>query len=169
MAVGIWQRLDQTGRNILPFALTLLFTLVAMAPTQLPGYSTVALPLGLMAVFYWAIHRPDLLKPSVAFLLGILHDLLSGQPLGLTSLLFVLSYWLLMSQRRYFLGNSFGMLWLGFGTVALGCAFVQWAVFSVTAATMLDAKPAAMQAALAVALFPVPAWILMRVHRAFLS
>lgn len=169
MAVGIWHRLDQTARNLLPPAVTVGLMLVSMTPTQLPGWSAVAPPLALMSLFYWAIHRPDLLRPSVVFLIGALQDLLSGMPLGLTPLVFILSYWLLLTQRRFFLGTSFLMQWMGFAMVAAGTAAVQWAVFSLTLVTVLDARPVLVQAGLAVALFPVFALFFQRLHRAYLS
>lgn len=169
MAVGIWHRIDQTGRNLLPFAVTVAMMLVAMVPIRLPGFSMVAPPLTLIAVFYWAIHRPDLLRPSVVFLVGLLQDLLSGAPLGMTPLVFTLCYWVLITQRRFFLGGSFAMLWWGFALVAAGVAAVQWAAYSVIEVTLLDARPALFQALVAIAIFPAPAWILMRVQRAFLN
>ncbi|HYE48286.1 MAG TPA: rod shape-determining protein MreD [Azospirillaceae bacterium] len=169
MAVGVWQRLDQTGRNLLPFAVTILLLLVGMVPTQLPGYAAVAPPLVVMSVYYWAIHRPDLLRPSVAFLIGVLHDLLSGTPLGMTPLVLVLAYWVTLTQRRMFLGDSFAWLWLGFAMVSVGTALVQWVVYSLMHAQLFDAGPVAVQAVLAIGVFPLPAWVLMRIHRTFLS
>ncbi|WP_119679022.1 rod shape-determining protein MreD [Indioceanicola profundi] len=169
MAVGMWHRLDQTGRNLLPFAITVAMMLVSMAPMRLPGFSTVAPPLTLIAVFYWAIHRPDLLRPSIAFLIGLLQDLLSGAPLGMTPLVLTLCYWVLITQRRFFLGSSFLLLWWGFAMVAGAASLVQWAAYSLMEATVLDVKPAVFQALVAIAIFPAPAWILMRIHRAFLN
>lgn len=169
MAVGIWQKLDHTGRNLLPFAVTVLMMLLAMAPTQVPGLSALAPPLTLMAVFYWAIHRPDLLRPIVVFLIGLLQDLLSGLPLGLSALVFTLAYWAVLTQRRFFLGNSFLLLWWGFGMVAFAAAAVQWIVYSLSFVTVLTVRPVLFQAMLAIAIFPLPAWLLMRIHRAFLS
>ncbi|WP_114395407.1 rod shape-determining protein MreD [Oleisolibacter albus] len=169
MAVGVWHRLDQTARHLLPSASTVLLMLVGMVPMQLPGWSSVAPPLALMSIFYWAVHRPDLLRPSVVFLIGVLQDLLSGTPLGLTPLAFVLSYWLLLTQRRFFLGTSFLVLWYGFALVAFGAGAVQWAVFSLIAVDLLDARPVAMQALLATVLFPIPAALFQRLHRAYLS
>lgn len=169
MAVGIWQKLDQTGRNLLPFAVTVLMMLVAMAPTHVPGLAAIAPPLTLISVFYWAIHRPDLLRPSVVFVLGVLQDLLTGMPLGLSALVFTIAYWVVLTQRRFFLGNSFLLLWWGFGMVALSAAAIQWAVYSLTFVTVMGVRPAAFQALLAIAIFPLPAWLLMRLHRAFLS
>ncbi|MFC7333438.1 rod shape-determining protein MreD [Rhodocista pekingensis] len=168
MAVGIWHRLDQTGRHLLPLGTTVLFMLVGMTPTQIPGLVQVAPPLMLMAVVYWAVHRPDLLRPTLVFLLGVLNDLLGGAPLGMTALVFVLAYWLLLTQRRFFLGNSFLLLWIGFTMVALGAAAVQWAVYSLMAAELLTFRAAGFQVMLATAVFPLAAWVLMRLHRAFL-
>ncbi|MFM2045402.1 MAG: putative rod shape-determining protein MreD [Pseudomonadota bacterium] len=169
MAVGIWHRLDQTGRNILPVALTVVMMLVAMVPVPLPGYSVVAPPLALMAVFYWTIHRPDLLRPLAAFLIGLLQDLLSGAPLGMTPLIYTLVYWLLINNRRFFLGSGFAMLWWGFALVAAGASVVQWAAYSLIQATVLDMTVLAFQTLVAIAIFPLPAWALMRAHRAFLN
>ncbi len=169
MAVGIWQKLDHTGRNLLPFAVTVLLMLVAMAPTHVPGLGMVAPPLTLISVFYWAIHRPDLLRPSVVFVLGVLQDLLTGLPVGLSALVFVIAYWVVLTQRRFFLGNSFLLMWSGFAMIAAAAAVIQWAVYSLSQVTLVGFKPAGFQALLAIAIFPLPAWVLMRLHRAFLS
>ena len=62
----------------------------------------------------------DLLRPSLAFGLGLLQDLLSGTPLGMTPMIYVLVYWVVLTQRRFFLGTSFAMLWFGFALIAFG-------------------------------------------------
>lgn len=169
MAGGFWHRLDQTARNLLPFGSVVVAMLLAMVPLPLPGYSVVTPPLVLICLFYWVIHRPDLLRPLVVFALGVLHDLISGSPLGVTSLYLILTYWLLITQRRFFLGRSFGMLWLGFALVAFGASAVQWLVFALMSAHLLDARPVLVHAALGVALFPLPTYLLQRLHRAYLS
>lgn len=169
MTAGFWQRIDQAGRNVAPFAIAVLLMLVGMVPIRLPGWGPVAPQLVLMALFYWAIHRPDLLRPSLAFGLGVLQDLLSGMPVGLSALVYVLVYWVVLSQRRFFLAGSFAMLWLGFLLIAAGAALVYWLGVSALGLTLVSPAPAAAQAALTVALFPVFAWLFMRVHRAFLQ
>jgi rod shape-determining protein MreD len=166
---GFWNKLDQAGRNLTPAAVTMMLMLAGMVPLHLPLYGSVAPMLSLMSVYYWAIHRPDLLRPSIAFLIGVFQDLLGGLPLGVTALLFVSAYWLLISQRRFFLGTSFMMLWWGFTVVALGAGLVQWAAFCLLTLRLLPPAPALVQAALTLSLFPVFAWIFVRVHRAFLQ
>ncbi|MEE3625624.1 rod shape-determining protein MreD [Nitrospirillum sp. BR 11752] len=169
MAVGIWQRLDQAGRNSVPFSTTVAAMLVGMMPLQLPDYSFVAPPLTLMAIYYWAIYRPDLLKPYMAFGIGVLQDLLGGSPLGMSALVYVLSYWLVLTQRRYFLGNSFWFLWLGFALVAVGAGAVQWVAYSLMTVHLVAPGNVVAQALLAIVLFPVPAWCFSKLHRSLLS
>lgn len=169
MAGGLLSQLDQTARNLLPFAVTILAMLVGMVPLPLPGYTMVTVPLMLMSLFYWVIHRPDLLRPVVVFIVGLLQDLIGGTPIGMTPMVLMLAYWLLITQRRFFLGRSFLMLWIGFALVATGAAAVQWAVFALMTASLLDARPVLVQALLGVALFPLMAWLLQRLHRAYLS
>ncbi|MBP7336201.1 rod shape-determining protein MreD [Niveispirillum sp.] len=169
MAGGMFHQLDQTARNLLPFSVTILAMLVGMVPLPLPGYAMVTVPLMLMCLFYWVIHRPDLLRPLVVFMIGLLQDLIGGTPIGMTSMVLITAYWLLITQRRFFLGRSFVMLWIGFALVATGAAVVQWAVFALMTAKILDAGPVLVQAVLGVALFPLMAWLLQRLHRAYLS
>ncbi len=88
----IWQRLDSGTRMALPFVTALLCTLLGVIAWPLPWFGAVAPPLALMAVYYWAIHRPDLFRPGMAFVIGLLHDTINGLPLGLSALLFVAAY-----------------------------------------------------------------------------
>jgi rod shape-determining protein MreD len=146
-----------------------MLLLLAMVPLYLPGYETVAPALALMSVYYWAIHRPDLIRPSVAFAIGLLQDMLTGAPLGMTALVLVLCHWVVVSQRSFFLANSFVLLWVGFAFIVFGAALVQWLAFSMLALTVMPLEAALCQAALTLALFPIFAWLFIRVHRAFLK
>lgn len=169
MTLTFWQRLDRAGRNLAPFAVTVLLVLVGMVPVPLPLYAPVAPLLGVMAVYYWAIHRPDLLPPSAVFAVGLLQDLLSGAPLGMNALVLVTVQWVVLNQRRYFLASTFALMWFGFSLIVLGAAFLQWAAHSAFNATLLRVDTALAQAMLTLAMFPMFAWLFVRVHRAFLQ
>src|SRR5581483_8432401 len=114
MFAVILQRVDTGARLALPFAITLLFALLGVVAWPLPYFGQVAPPLALIAVYYWAVHRPDLFRPYMAFLIGILNDVLHDLPLGLSALIFVGMHQLVYSQRRFFAGHSFFMMWWGF-------------------------------------------------------
>ncbi|MBI1206325.1 MAG: rod shape-determining protein MreD [Azospirillum sp.] len=168
MTVSVWQRVDLAGRSLAPAAVTVMLVLVSMVPLPIPGLDRVSPALALMSVYYWAIHRPDLLRPSVAFAIGLLNDLLSGDPLGLSALVLVLVLLVVISQRGFFLANSFLLLWWGFTLIVLGAAVVRWTVISLLLGDVVPADAPLFQALLTLALFPVVAWLLIRVHRAFL-
>lgn len=168
MTVTLWQRLDKAGRNLAPFAVTVMLLLLGLVPLRIPAYTAVAPSLPLMAVYYWTIHRPDLLRPGTVFALGLLEDLLSGAPLGLNALVMVTAHWVVLTQRRFFLASTFPLMWFGFALVVLGAAVMEWLVFSVLNATLLPFRSMLFQALLTLALFPAFTWLFVRVHRAFL-
>ncbi len=168
MNMTLWQKLDQTGRNLAPCVVTVMLVLAGMVPFYLPDYDRIAPSLALMAVYYWAIHRPDLLRPSAAFAIGLLQDLISGVPLGLNALILVMTHWIVVTQRSFFLASSFLLLWWGFALIALAVAVVQWVACVAVYWAILPAAPVLFQALLTIALFPWFAWLFIRVHRAFL-
>ncbi|MFZ4689590.1 MAG: rod shape-determining protein MreD [Polymorphobacter sp.] len=69
-----------------PAATTLLLVLVMTAPlvVPVPVFPQVAL----LGIFIWATFQPGLMPPWVAFLVGLIADLLFAQPLGLNAALF---------------------------------------------------------------------------------
>lgn len=80
----------------------------------------------LMAVYYWAIMRPSTLPPVATFLVGIAFDLVADMPLGLNAMTLVLAQWVTSSQRKVLLGQSFIVIWMGLGIVAVGAGLFQW-------------------------------------------
>lgn len=169
MTATFWQRVDKVGRNLAPFAVTVMMVLVGMIPLPVPGYAPVAPNLTLVSVYYWTIHRPDLMRPRVAFLIGLLQDFLTGGPLGVNALLLIVAQWAVLNQRRVFLASTFALLWLGFTLVMAGAVVLQWLAFTALDGVALSILPALFQGLLTVAVFPAVGWLLIRVHRAFLN
>jgi rod shape-determining protein MreD len=169
MLALFWQRLDHGLRLILPLAVTLAFVLLGVVAWPLPFYGQVAPPFALIAVYYWAIHRPDLFRPGMAFLVGILNDVMHDLPLGLSALVFVGAHHLVYSQRRFFAGHSFFMMWWGFALTILIVMFVEWGMLGLVRWQMVPFMPVLLQALLAIVIFPVPCWFLIRLQRAALS
>jgi rod shape-determining protein MreD len=118
-------------------------------------------------VFYWTIYRPDLLPPVAVFLCGITLDLLSGAPLGVAALVFLLTRVIVLPQRRFFVDRLFPFVWSGFTLLAAAVVAFLWLLGSFFAGAMLDMRAATLQWVLTVASFPAVAYLLMRVQRAF--
>ena len=168
MRPTLWQRLDAVARNLTPFGLTLVLVILSVVPLHLPDFQRVAPGLTLMAVYHWAIYRPNLLPASVVFLIGVLQDALTGLPLGISALVFLTVYGVVLSQRRFFAGKPFVIVWLGFALVAAGATVQSWLLMSLFNAAFLNPKAAFYQYVVTAGAFPLLAWVFLRWQRTFL-
>ena len=89
----------------MPALLGVLLVILSTIPFYIPGYGPVAANLVLMAVFYWSIHRPDLLSPVSVFFIGLLQDILVGMPPGMNAIVLLLVRTIAVSQSRVFRGR----------------------------------------------------------------
>lgn len=169
MTLTFWQRLDRAGRNLAPGAVTVLLVLVGLVPVRIPQYMAITPLLVLTSVYYWTIHRPDLMRPLAVFAIGLLQDLLSGAPLGLNALVLLAVHGVVVSQRRFFLASTFALMWFGFAMVLAGAAMLEWLVFTAYNTTPMRADAVLVQVLLTLALFPVLAAVFIRIHQAFLQ
>jgi rod shape-determining protein MreD len=169
MSMTAWQRVDRFGRNLAPCALTVALLLASASPAPIPGAAPLAPALVLAAVYYWTIHRPDLLRPGALFFIGVLQDLVTGGAVGVSSLILVALHWLLLTQRRIFLAGTFIFMWFGFALTVFTAIGAQWLIYTIANVTVMPVQAPLFQAILTLALFPPLAWGFMQVHRTFLS
>lgn len=154
MNASLSQKLDRLARNVVPALFGVILVLFSTIPFYIPGYAATASNLVLMAVFYWSVHRPDLLSPVTILCIGLLQDILIGMPPGMNAVLLLLVRGVAVSQNRVFRGRSFLVLWWGFGLVAIAGAFVIWSLSTAYYLTFINPLPALFQAAMTTAMFP---------------
>lgn len=169
MFTSALQKFSQSVRTFVPAISCFVFILLGSVIWPIPYFGAVAPSLGLAAIYYWSIYRPDLLRPFVVFVFGLLSDALSFYPFGLSAFVFVGIYQLTFSQRRFFVNQVFAMLWSGYALVLLLSLVVGWIVQSFVAGALVPGMPILIQFCLSVALFPLPAWVLIRLQNAFLT
>ncbi|MDA0368258.1 MAG: rod shape-determining protein MreD [Proteobacteria bacterium] len=162
---SIGDRLAQVARNGAPGLLALLFVLLTLAPYNFPGSAQLMPPLALMAVFHWGVYRPDLLPAPLAFVLGLLQDILSGGPLGMWAAMFFLVLVVMTYQRRFFLGKKFVVEWLGFALVTPVVFFAIWLIGSFYVGAFVDPGALVVQAVVTAAFYPVMSWLMSAVRR----
>lgn len=150
-----WQRLDARVRALTPIVLTLLLVFLSTLPWRLPNFATVAPAFSLMAIYYWGIYRPDRLPYVAGFLLGLLQDLLTGTPIGMTALVLLLVQGVVVSQRRFLLNQPFVVVWAAFFLVAPGAALLNWGIGSLMRDAIVPALPLVVQTVLTILLYPV--------------
>ena len=167
MNQNAWMRLDVAARSLSPFAFTLILVIVTMIPFQVPGLSAIVPSLALIAVYFWVIHRPDLMPAWAVFLIGAIQDLLSGAYLGVGTMVLLLVWLAVASQRRVFSSASFMLVWAIFVLVAAGAQILSWLFSSMITGRVLDASPLFFQYLTTVAIYPCIAWLFVQAQRGF--
>lgn len=152
----------------LPFLIGVICVLLSFVPFGMVFGTGAAPAFGLMAVYYWGVTRPEVFPPYAVFAIGVLFDLLSAGPIGLWSLVYVLTYGVTLTQRMLFVGRGFGVFWMGFAAAAVVAGALAWAVASLYYYQLLSPGPVAMQLAVTVAFFPLFAPLFGQVQRRLL-
>ena len=169
MKPSFWERLDGQAKALTPFGIAVLLVLVNGLPFHMKGFVVVAPALPMMAIFHWAVYRPDLVPAHAVFAVGLLHDILAGMPLGVNALVYIAVYWGILSQRRFLYGKSFFIVWLGFAIVALMAQAATWFIVSIMLMSPLIANSLIHQYFVTLGVFPLLAWSLIKWQRAVLD
>ena len=168
MRPTFWSKLDAWARQLTPFGLTVLLLLIGIVPLHVPGFGSVAPVLPLIAIHHWALYRPQLMPVAAVFVIGLLHDALTGAPIGVSAAVFVIVYGVVNTQRRFFFGKSFAIVWLGFGLVSAGAFVATWVLVSVFYGVLIQPQALFFQALLTLGGFPLLSWALLRWQMVFL-
>lgn len=122
----------------------------------------------LMAVYYWAIYRPTVMPVAYTFILGLLVDLITQLPTGLTALLLLGLQTLVRKSRLFLMGQPYVMVWLGFAIVALSYAICLWLAMSfayMNFGNLSSLVQTLIAALLSILIFPAATLLLQAVHR----
>ncbi len=158
-----WARKPLQGLASLAPSLTgALLVLATATPLYMGHVGEVVPQLGVAAVFFWTVYRPDLMTFGAAFSIGLVADLATGAPLGMSALVLIVLRRIVLARRRFFVGRPFHVLWLGFALFAFPASLAGWLIASVYLFEGLDIVRVAVQAAFTVVAFPPTAWLLAR-------
>jgi len=159
MRPTFWQTLDHLARRLVPIGLSALLLLLGAVPlTGIGGLHADPL-IPVLCVYYWAVHRPDMMGYFGGFTLGLLDDILMGTPLGVGSLVLLSVQWVIVTQYRFFVGKPFMVTWWVLALVALGALLMKTLAIAVLTGHL--ASPLALLAtyALTMLLYPILAWV----------
>lgn len=168
MTPSLSYQLNRMFRGSIPFWLTFFLALISVVPMRIEGFAIVTPSLVSISVFYWAIHRPYLMPAPVVFLLGLISDILTGVPMGLSSLMLLIIFAIAASQRLVFVGKAFILSWWGYFLIATGIAIFSWLIACLYSLTILPVAPIAMQLVLTILVFPLFAWCFGLIQSSFL-
>lgn len=151
-------------REAMPLAFALLMVFVDLAPRPAGAGGGLAPFLTLGVVYFWSLYRPDLMTYPAVFLIGLVHDVLSGLPLGVSALALLLGRVVLLGRHRFFYAKSFSVIWALFMLWAPGVELVRYLIAASALGVVVDPVPLVVQCGLTIALYPALSWILVRLH-----
>lgn len=162
-----WQEpvLNMIGQAGLALLIYCVFLVLSVFPLPLALLAGIRPAFLLMAVFYWAVFRPQLWSSPGVFAGGVLLDLLSGYPPGLNGVTFVIVRQLISTQRKFLLGQPFPVVWAGFCLLTLGAGFLHWGIFALTDSALPPVKPVLLGVLLSGLLYPLVALALHNVNK----
>ena len=106
-------------RRYLPFWLAVALIVLGNVNIQIRDFSPFPHFVSMM-VFFWALYLPRVMTKLNVFILGILHDVLYGLPIGITSVALLVVWWLVVAQRRFLFKEPFWVIWLSYSIVLSG-------------------------------------------------
>src|SRR3546814_21094151 len=78
----LFRSLDVIARSISPFFVTLLLVLLSLLPLRIADLSPIVPALALIGVFFWSVHRPDLMPIWAVFVIRLFPALLHRRVTG---------------------------------------------------------------------------------------
>jgi rod shape-determining protein MreD len=155
------------ARSISPFFVTLLLVLFGLVPLRIADLSAIVPGLALIGVFFWSVHRPDLMPIWAVFLIGLIADILTGGVPGPGIIGLLIAHALVAWQHRFFLSASFAVIWCAFMLVAAVALAITWMLTCIAMTTYIDPDPVFFQYLVTLAVYPCLAWAFLRGQRLF--
>ncbi|MDZ7628633.1 MAG: rod shape-determining protein MreD [Parvularculaceae bacterium] len=148
-----------------PAFLGFLGVILLASPIRLAGGLLPTPIIPLIIVYFWSLYSPGHLPAVSVFLMGLLHDLLSGGPIGMWPTAYLVMQQIAISQKAYFLGRELRVVSIGFAVAAFVVSLILWFVMSLMTATLLPIGGLLWQMLLTSAFFPLFAMAFGRLHR----
>lgn len=137
---------------------------LSMIPLGLVGGPAAPPAFALIGLFHWSVNRPEAVPYWLAFVFGLLQDLLWGTPIGVWSSAFLVTVLLARTTQTPFHVEGVGIHWIGF-VYALGVVSVLvWMTTSLFHLEFLSYGPIFGQAFLTAVFYPLFAKALAALH-----
>ena len=151
--------------SALPFSLCCFCLLLDFLPSSLLLGTLPPLNITLIAVYFWSMTRPEHMPLTSIFLLGCVHDLISGAPFGMSAFIYLAASALAEEMKPGLTTRAFPIIWISFALVALMAGMTLWILSSLYLGFLFSPLPALMQAAFLTALYPLMSALFLKMER----
>ena len=156
--------LERRLRAALPLVMAIFVVLLDLTPRPAGAGGGLAPFVTLGVVYFWSVYRPDLMTYPAVFAVGLVYDVLSGQPLAATALALLLGRSVLVARQRFFYAKSFVVIWALFLLWAPAVELVRYLAAAAMVGAFVDPRALVVQCALTIALYPALSWLLVRLY-----
>ena len=110
-------------------------------------------------LFFWALFGAEAVPLSIILIIGVFEDASLYQPLGLHSFVYLLTWGLLLTQRRFLYQKPFLLLWFVFACVFFGIMVAKIVIVKFMALEPLLYGPELTRFILTVCIYPLETWL----------
>ncbi len=169
MAKELDENITSVFQRLLPFAVSALLLLFSYVPFDFMFLNSIRPAMGMICVYFWLQHRPDLFNLGSVFCLGVLDDVVTSSPLGSNIFELLLMYVLVNNTSRFLNAKPFVVLWYGFALLALVTMLSRWLIVSVYYSQFLPLSMLAFSYMATIAVYPLISLLLAFVQNNFIQ
>lgn len=153
----------------LPLASSAIFLLLAYIPLNVAVFNNIRPDLGLICIYFWMLHRPDLFGLVSIVILGLLSSAVSSALPGASLFAYLTLYVLIYNTQKFFNAKPFVVIWYGFMALSLTTLLVKWLVVSIYYSRFLPLSMLIFGYLIGVALYPLVSMILAFIQNRFIQ
>ena len=90
------------GQRLLPPVLAIIFVMLSYLPIYINFFNNIRPDLGLAAIYFWMMYRPDLFDLKTVAVMGLVDGVMSSSMFGLGLFSYLFMYLLMLNLRKYF-------------------------------------------------------------------
>lgn len=143
----------------------LLALIVQAAPTRLLDSVTIMPTWTLMAIFLWSGVRPHFMPPIAVFAIGLTLDLLTGAPMGVWALSYLVSIAVFRFRGEDGMPRDLPPVIVRFAATLLLAHGIAFAAGSVALEEMADLQPLIIELLASILMFPLVAYLVLSRRR----
>lgn len=118
-------------QRLLPLLVSLFLLFVSYIPLDFALSNNMRPAVGMICVYFWLLHRPDVFNLMSVYVLGVTEDIISSAPFGSNVFAVLVMYVLVTNLARYFNAKPFIIIWYGFALLSFVTFLSRWLLVSI--------------------------------------
>lgn len=156
-------------QRLLPLLSSIFLLFVSYIPLDFTLSNNIRPAVGMICVYFWVLHRPDIFNLFSVYVLGLVEDIISSAPFGSNIFALLVLYVLVTNLSKYFNAKPFTVIWYGFVLLSLITFLSRWLVVSIYYADFLPLSIVMFSFLVTAASYPVLSLINVFVQSKFMT